>query len=94
MTPEEHFRLIADSLPMLLSYVDSEERFRFVNKKFEETFRRPIEEILGCELRDILGETAYEQIRPGIGLARAGQNVTQELVVDLPGAGPRNLNAT
>ena len=94
MTPEEHFILIADSLPMLLSYVDSEERFRFVNKRFEETFRRPIEEILGCEVRDILGETAYEKIRPGIGLARAGQNVTQEMVVDLPGAGPRNLNAT
>ena len=51
---EEQLRLIVDALPVLVSYVDSELRFRFVNKRYEEFFGISSGSILGKHVLRLL----------------------------------------
>ena len=39
---EEQLRLVTDALPVLISYVDTEQRYRFNNKAYEEWFGAPV----------------------------------------------------
>ncbi|WP_205481271.1 hybrid sensor histidine kinase/response regulator [Sphingomonas arenae] len=64
---------IADALPMLIAYVDREQRYVFANKAFAAFFERPRGEILGRTMRDVLGEEAYAARRPMMQTALAGE---------------------
>ena len=44
---EGRLRAIADALPFLISYLDSNQIFRFINKPYEAWFERPLAEIIG-----------------------------------------------
>ena len=41
---------IADALPMPIAYLDTERRYRFVNKALADFFERPRSEILGATM--------------------------------------------
>jgi PAS domain S-box-containing protein len=72
---EARLRLIADALPVLLSYVDAEGRYRFVNKGYEHWYRRASDEILGMHMRELVGSDRYEVMRPYVEAALAGRSV-------------------
>jgi len=73
---EGHLRLVADSLPMLVSYVDEQQRYRFNNRAYTDWFGVSAEEIKDRPVREVLGEVAYDQIHPYVEAALAGQFVT------------------
>jgi len=50
---------IADALPMLLTFIDRDQRYRFCNRAFADFFDLPRSQILGRTLRDVIGEDAY-----------------------------------
>jgi PAS domain S-box-containing protein len=75
----ERLRAIADALPLLISYVDRSQVFRFANKPYEAWFRRPLSEIVGKTLINVMGPAMYEARRPFIERALAGERVTYEL---------------
>ncbi len=75
---ESQLRIITDNLPAFVSYVDKDERYRFVNKRYEDWFGRPAEEILGRHLKDVLGSQAYERIRDKVAVALSGEQITFE----------------
>lgn len=54
-----HLAVVADAVPGLLGYWDTEVRCRFANRACLQWFGKPIEAILGSHLRDMLGETVY-----------------------------------
>ena len=56
---EERLRLITDNLPALIGYVDADGIYRFANKFYETAFGRPLEEIVGRPVKDILGPENY-----------------------------------
>jgi PAS domain S-box-containing protein len=91
---EEQIRLVTDALPVLISYVDSDGRYRFNNKRYEDWFGRPASEIQGKHLRDVIGDSAYEGIRPYVEAALAGKEVTFESVIPYKDAGNRYIRAT
>lgn len=70
---ESRARALADAVPGLLAYVDSEERFRFCNARYEEWFGLSPQALEGKSLREFLGEEAYAHARPYIEGALAGQ---------------------
>jgi PAS domain S-box-containing protein len=87
---EAQLRLIADALPVLISYVDAQHRYRFNNRLYEEWFGLEPEEILGRHVREVLGDAAYAAIRPRIDAALAGGRVDFE--AELPYvSGARNV---
>lgn len=78
---EKQLRLIADANPLLISYVDGEHRYRFVNRTYTEWFGQPRERILGKHLSEILGQTAYQEILPEIERALSGEEIVFERLV-------------
>jgi PAS domain S-box-containing protein len=76
---EARLRDITDAMPVLISYVDAEERFRFANAAYEGRFRRPREQIIGRTLTEVFGEALYKDRRPFVARALAGEHVTYEV---------------
>ena len=75
---EGRLRAITDALPFLISYLDSNQIFRFINKPYEAWFDRPLSEIVGHDVRDVMGPAMYEASRPYIERALAGESLSYE----------------
>jgi PAS domain S-box-containing protein len=78
---ERELHLIADSVPVPLTYIDAEQRYQFVNKAYEATSGVPAEQALGRHVREVLGEAVYESIRPHMERALAGERVEYQAEV-------------
>jgi diguanylate cyclase (GGDEF)-like protein/PAS domain S-box-containing protein len=65
---EERMRLIADNVPALVAYVDTEERYQFNNRVYEEW--------LG--LREVWNPERYQRIAPNVARALRGERVAWE----------------
>jgi len=83
---------LADVVPVMLGFVDREERYRFVNKAFAEWFERPRKAILGLTIRELLGEKAYAEHKPMIDVAMGGERQWFAAGFDHPTRGPTALN--
>ncbi|BAY47078.1 sensory box histidine kinase [Scytonema sp. HK-05] len=90
---EEQLRLITDSLPVCISYVDREQRYRFVNKTYEEWFGRSREEIYGRTLREFVGEATYSAIQQYNEQVLAGETVYYETEAPYRLGGRRYISA-
>lgn len=88
---EEQLRLVIDAVPALISYVDSEQRYQFTNKGYEEWFGHSREQVRGKHLKEILGQDAYESIRPHVEEVLRGKKVSFSSWVDYKGAGKRHV---
>jgi diguanylate cyclase (GGDEF)-like protein/PAS domain S-box-containing protein len=69
---------IADHLPLRVSFVDREQRYRFLNIAYERAFGKPREALYGMQVREVLGEQAYQRVRPHLERALRGEAVTFE----------------
>jgi len=70
--------LLADAMPVLVSYIDAEQTYRFVNAAFLQWFDTTSEQIVGQTMRDFIGEKRYNAIREHVKLALDGYQVTFE----------------
>jgi PAS domain S-box-containing protein len=75
---EEELRVVTDALPILISLVDRDGVYRFMNQYYEIWMGRPREELVGCHLREVIGEESYQQRLPQVERALAGEHVTFE----------------
>jgi PAS domain S-box-containing protein len=92
-TKEAQLRLITDALPALIAYVDREGRYQLNNRAYETWFGREPESLRGHAMREVLGEAAWETIRPHVERALAGQEARFETWVDYRDAGLRCIQA-
>ncbi|MFL6466932.1 MAG: PAS domain S-box protein, partial [Pyrinomonadaceae bacterium] len=91
---ENQLRLITDAIPALVSYIDDEERYQFVNRQYSEWFGLPPEEFIGKKLGDLLGEGAYAAIEPHVMEALAGQEISFDGWIDYEVAGRRFVHVS
>ncbi len=91
---EAQLRLITDTLPVLISFVDSQQRYRFNNRTYEEWFGHPVTEVYGKHIRDVLGELAYEAVLPYVEQVLAGEQITFEGEIPYEDGGIRYVSAT
>ena len=89
---EYRLRLVADSLPALISYLGVDRCYEFVNKYYEITFGLEQDQIVGKPVWDILGEENYELIKPHIDSVLAGNSVKYETVIPLDHLGKHTLS--
>jgi PAS domain S-box-containing protein len=90
---EQELRLITDALPVMISYVDANQCYQFVNHTYEVWFSCNRDEILGKSVREFLGKKAYQVVEPYINQVLTGQTVTLETVIPLS-PGERYVSAT
>ncbi|MBX9579519.1 MAG: PAS domain-containing protein, partial [Gemmataceae bacterium] len=87
-------RLIADAVPGLLSYVDADFRYRLANAAYGRWFGLAPDRIAGRHVREVLGEAAWESVRPDMERALAGEVVTYERELPYRAGGTRSVAAT
>ncbi|MET0388567.1 MAG: CheR family methyltransferase, partial [Polyangiales bacterium] len=75
---QRRLELITDALPVLISYVDKQQRYQFNNKAYERWFGRSREELRGKEVREILGPETYAVAQPHVQRALAGEATSYE----------------
>ncbi|MBL9028393.1 MAG: GAF domain-containing protein [Myxococcales bacterium] len=90
---EARLRLITDDLPVLVSLIDDQFRYRFVNAGYERWFGVTKEEILGRSMEEVLGEAAFAVVRPHAERALAGTEVSYEAVAPYRLGGTRWIQA-
>jgi PAS domain S-box-containing protein len=94
MTQDQLFRAVAASVPALISYIGADYRYRWANRTYETWFDRRSDEIVGRPVSDVLGEDAWEVVRPYMARALAGEDVTYEAEVPYRDIGPRWVRVT
>lgn len=75
---EREFRALADNVPALFSYIDSGQRYRYVNLGYEKAWGRKAEDIIGRTVEQVLGPEGFSTARPHIEAALEGRDVTYE----------------
>ncbi len=79
---------LADLLPVLVAYVDRDQRYRFLNKPLADWFERPRRDIVGRSLKEMLGAAAYRSRKPMIEAALKGERQYFAADYDHPTRGP------
>ncbi len=89
---EEELRLITNAVPVFISYVDAQQRYRFNNKRYEDWYGIPASEINGKHIKEVMGESAYQSVRPYVEAVLRGEQITYETQILSKDGGSRYLN--
>ncbi|WP_168060369.1 PAS domain-containing hybrid sensor histidine kinase/response regulator [Candidatus Manganitrophus noduliformans] len=90
----EKLRLITDSMPVLIAYVDAGHCYRFNNRVYEEWFGQKPSDLDGRHVKEILGEGAYAALLPYIEKVFSGERVVFDGKVPYREGGERYIRAT
>jgi len=82
---EYRLRLILNSLPIMVAYVDRDERLLFVNERYARYRGGTPTDYVGRSVRDVVGDNAYVEVSQGnVRKALSGERVISEIQVDMP----------
>lgn len=93
LSPAEFARLM-ESLPGMVGFWDGEGRLSYANSAYAAFFERPLADMLGKTLEDVLGAELYRQQQSVIERAMAGDEQTVERRVRLPDGRMRHVRAS
>lgn len=91
---EEQLRLITNALPVLIAYIDREQRYRFNNQAYATWLGRSPQQLKGLTLETVWQATSYERMRLPIQRVLAGEEVTFENELTAQDGQTRTLNVT
>ncbi len=76
---ERRLRTIADNLPVLISYIDSDERVQFINETFREWVGVDPQAAVGRPFAEVVGSAFHDPGREQLHQALAGERVSFDL---------------
>lgn len=80
---ERELRLVTDSVPALISYVDRDLRYQYVNKQYSQLWGRPREDFDNLSVQDLIGEDASRKAEAHWKRALDGETVEYSMLVDV-----------
>jgi hypothetical protein len=80
-TGEMQLKRVLNALPVLISYIDREQHFRFTNSTYEDWFEGQTE---GKHIQEVVGVPAYQSARKYIDKVLSGETVHYETEVSFP----------
>jgi PAS domain S-box-containing protein len=83
MQSEQRLRLITNALPVLIAYVDSDQRYRFNNDAYKAWFGVSAEDASGRTIREVVGERFYRSVLPYLERAFSGEQVRYSQQIEL-----------
>lgn len=81
---ERLVRTIADNLPVLISYLDKDERYQFANATYDKWFGIPPADLIGKTLEEAFGAAFYEEAKTSLHRTLSGQLTRLESQVSGP----------
>ncbi|HEY0974199.1 MAG TPA: diguanylate cyclase [Solimonas sp.] len=75
---ERDLKSVADNIPALITYVDSQQRYRFANAEAEHVFGAGQAPLIGRTVREVRGESIYSTIEPYVKRVLGGEAVRFE----------------
>ncbi len=88
---EEQLRVLANSLPVLIAYADTEERYVFNNVGYEKWFGVSAEALKGHRVGEFIGESKYAAVQPRIRAALSGRPQRFEIELQHQNLGARSV---
>jgi PAS domain S-box-containing protein len=82
---EERLRLINDTIPILIGYVDRNEVYQYANKGYSDWYGHPEGAVTGRAVLEVIGPHVYGQVRDSVKKALGGQQVTYEYQMERNG---------
>lgn len=79
---ERRIRIVTDNVPVLIAYVDRDQRYRFTNRAYQATMRTAAAETEGRHVREILGDARYHRLLPYVEAVLAG--TPQSFEIEFP----------
>ncbi|HKJ61892.1 MAG TPA: PAS-domain containing protein [Hyphomicrobiales bacterium] len=81
---EERLRLIANEVPAGIAYLDSDQTFGFVNRRFAAAYQSAPSDLIGTLPREVLSARTMTAVQPFFNRAIAGEALDFDLEIDLP----------
>ncbi len=75
---ERRMRTIMDQIPVTVSYIDAEFRYRYINRAQEAWLGKTDAEVAGKQVREVVGDKVWANIEPQLSAAMAGDSVPLE----------------
>jgi PAS domain S-box-containing protein len=91
---ERELRLVTDAVPVLISHVDRNGRYRFANAAYGDWYGTDPETIVGKSVEELLGPERYQERANFIHAALGGQRVTYDSQVTLRDEQVRDVETT
>jgi diguanylate cyclase (GGDEF)-like protein/PAS domain S-box-containing protein len=91
---EQRLRSITDNIPSMIAYIDRSRHYRFNSAYYESWIGRPLAQITGSHLRDVMGSDAYAEVRPNLDRAFGGERVDFDVEVRQPAGESRFVRGT
>jgi PAS domain S-box-containing protein len=89
---KEQLQIVTDSMSAHVSRCSSDLKYLWVSQPYADWLERSPNEIIGSPIIDIIGQKAFEQLRPYFEQVLSGQVVRYEERVHFQGIGPRWIN--
>jgi diguanylate cyclase (GGDEF)-like protein/PAS domain S-box-containing protein len=84
----EELALVTANVPVLIAYIDAQQRFRFANEYHRDVFGVPPEKLIGRRMRELFTPGSYARLAPHIAEVLSGLPVSFETTFDARGTGP------
>ena len=81
---ERRLRMVTDALPVLIAYIDAELRYQFNNAAYVEWFGVNPEKALGRTMKEVVGESLYQNLLPHVERVLSGEPVRHAHDTALP----------
>ncbi|MBF5045498.1 MULTISPECIES: PAS domain S-box protein [Myxococcaceae] len=70
---ERQLRLLTDALPVVVAFIDAEQRYRLANRTYEAWFGLDPASLIGRTMQEVLGDEVYLRVRHHIEAALRGE---------------------
>ncbi|MCH8888409.1 MAG: PAS domain S-box protein, partial [SAR324 cluster bacterium] len=88
----DQLRTITDNLPVMILYIDQDERYVFMNRTAEGWFGKSSESLIGKTIEENLGGSEYKKVQPYIQQVLSGQEVRFEPQLKYADGGERTID--
>ena len=72
---ERRVRKIMDHVPVTITYIDADYRYRYINRAQEMWLGKTFDEVAGRKVREVVGETVWADVEPKLKAVLAGEVV-------------------
>ncbi len=91
---ERQLTLITDALPVLVAYVDRDQRYRFVNRAYGRWWGRAPASFLDRAVVDVMSPEVYAVAAPMLARALAGEALSYDASLTYPAIGRREVHVS